>query len=331
MEKNYKLIKGECLEEMAKMENNSVDLILCDLPYEMIDCEWDKKIDTEKLWEQYKRIIKPQGIIILFGVEPFSSELRMANKKWYKYDIIWNKVKCGNPLLSTVQPLRIHENISIFYNTDKDYSIYNREDNECYKYLKSEFDKMNMTVSEFNKKFKTSMGTHYFSLSQFCFPSKKMYEKMQESGYFQKEYKELEKMFEDFKKKYMKKRTYNMQGLVPYTRKKTLKRNEIVSNKKNVGRVYIQKYTNYPQSIITFEKDYEKVHPTQKPTKLLEYLIKTYLNEGEIVLDNTMGSGSTGVSCMNTNRRFIGIELDKKYFEIATKRIQEAAENSKKI
>lgn len=328
MEK-YKLIHGECLEEMKKLKDKSIDLILCDLPYQMTDCEWDKKIDIELLCKEYKRLIKPTGIIILFGVEPFSSELRMSNKKWYKYDIIWNKVKCGNPLISTVQPLRIHENISVFYNTDKDYSIYNREDNECYKYLKSEFDKMNMTIKEFNKKYKTSMRKHYFSLNQFCIPNEEMYKKMQESGYFQMEYKELRVILDDFKKKYAKNRTYNMQGLKPFSRKKTLKRNQIVSNEKNVGKVYIQKYTNYPQSIITFEKDYDKIHPTQKPVKLLEYLIKTYSNKGEIVLDNTMGSGSTGVAAINTNRRFIGIELDDKYFKIVKQRIQEVEEVKK--
>lgn len=324
----YELINGECLEEMEKIKDKSIDLILCDLPYEITDCEWDKKIDIEKLWKQYKRIIKPNGIIILFGVEPFSSELRMSNKKWYKYDIIWNKIQCGNPLLSTVQPIRIHENISIFYNTSTNYLDYNREDNECYKYLKSEFDKINITIDQFNKKFKTTMGRHYFSLNQFCFPVEKMYKKMQkETGYFQKDYDELKKMFEEFKEKYKTKRAYNMQGLVPFNKKITIHRNEIVANKeKDIGKTYIRKYTNYPKSIITFEKDYNNFHPTQKPIKLLEYLIKTYSNENDLVLDNTMGSGSTGVACMNTNRNFIGIELNKGYFEIAKKLIEQASD-----
>ena len=282
----YTLINGECLEEMKKIKDNSVDLILCDLPYGITHCEWDIKIDIKKLWKEYKRIIKPNGIILLFGIEPFSSELRMENLEWYKYDIIWNKKCCGNVLLSRVQPLRIHENISVFYNTNYCNTY---KENECLEYLLKELKKSNLTPTEFNKKFNTYMGRHYFSKSQFCIPSKKMYNKMrEETGNFNMEYKELKKKFDKMREKYKTTRTYNLLGLKKCETKieRVLPENKIFKDKLNVGKVHIQKYTNFPKSIITFDKDYDKIHPTQKPIKLLEYLIKTYSNEDEFVLDN---------------------------------------------
>lgn len=327
----YKLINGECLEEMEKIEDHSIDMILCDLPYEVTDCSWDKKINMDKLWKQYKRIIKRKGVIVLFGIEPFSSELRMSNKNWYKYDIIWNKIHPGNPLLSKIQPLRVHENISVFYNTNSVYDEY--KDNECLDYLQEELKKSNLTIDQFNKKFNTTMGKHYFSKHQFYLPTEKKYNEMREkTGNFNRNYEELKEKYTEMKEKQGTKRTYNLIGLKPCTtkRERVISNNRILKEQSKLGKVHIQKYTNYPKSIITFEKDFNKYHPTQKPVKLLEYLIRTYSNENETILDNTMGSGSTGVSCMNINRKFIGIELDKEYFEISKRRIEEARENLEK-
>lgn len=304
------------------------DKILCDLPYEVTNCSWDKKINMDKLWKQYKRIIKRKGVILLFGIEPFSSELRMSNKSWYKYDIIWNKKNTGNSLLSPVQPLRIHENISVFYNINT-YDLF--EDNECLDYLKTELRKSNLTIDKFNKLFRTSMGKHYFSKHQFWIPTEKKYNQIREkTGNFNRDYKELKEKFEEIKEKQRTKRTYNIQNLVKYNKQCIINENKTVKNNQQViGKKYIQQYTNYPKSIITFDKDYTKYHPTQKPIKLLEYLIKTYSNENETVLDNCMGSGSTGVGCMNTGRKFIGIELDKEYFEISKKRIKESEKQNR--
>lgn len=331
--KRYKLVHGECLEKMKEIKTNSIDLILCDLPYGQTDCAWDTIIPIEPLWKEYKRILKKNGIVVLFGSEPFSSELRMGNKEWYKYDIIWYKKHPGNPLLAPVQPLRVHENISVFYNTKNIRNSY--EENTVLDYLQKELEKCNLTIKEFNKLFNTTMGKHYFVKNQFYIPTEEMYKKMREkTGYFNMEYKELKKEFEKVKEKNKNKnkRAYNMQGLVPCNRISKLNENKIIKqNKDKIGKIHVKKYTNYPKSIVSFEKDYDKVHPTQKPVKLLEYLIKTYSNENDIVLDNTMGSGSTGVACMNTGRRFYGIELEEEYFEIAKRRVKEAEENREKI
>jgi len=231
------LIHGDCLEKMKDIPDKSIDMILCDLPYGTTACKWDVVIPFEPLWEQYKRIIKDRGAIVLFGSEPFSSHLRMSNIKNYKYDWIWNKTTFANQMCAKFQPLKIQENISVF--------------------------------------------------------SKK-------------------------------KHIYHPQGLIEIN-KITKQGSKITDN--NGGGVrkteYFQQYTNYPKNILEFKRDLPNVHPTQKPVALMEYLIKTYTLEGETVLDNCMGSGSTGVACINTKRNFIGIEKDDKYFEIAKKRIEE--------
>ena len=193
------------------------------------------------MWEQINRVIKPNGAIVLFGSEPFSSALRMSNIKNYKYDIIWEKDKASNILNSNRQILKIHENISIFY---KKQCTYNPQ--------KTKLDK-------------------------------------------------------------------------PYTHKnRSVKSDNFGSNGSNYDENGYTVYTHsFPKSIQRFSKDNggKGLHPTQKPVALMEYLIKTYTNEGETVLDFTFGSGTTGVACKNTNRKFIGIEMDDKYFEIGKNRI----------
>ena len=232
------LRQGDCLEIMKDIPDKSIDMILCDLPYGTTACKWDVIIPFDKLWEQYNRIIKDNGAIVLFGSEPFSSQLRMSNLKMYKYDWVWNKKKAGNIFLAKYQPMKIHENIMIF----------------------------------------GKMKTAYFPI-----------------------------MVE--RDKIKKSKNYGTGETMGGDRKKEEK-------------VYIYDKKN-PISILEFSNASQKgkVHPTQKPVALLEYLIKTYTNEGETVLDNCMGSGSTGVACINTNRNFIGIELDETYFNIAKERI----------
>ncbi len=229
-----KLLNGDCLELMKDIPDKSIDMILCDLPYGITACKWDNVIPFEPLWEQYNRIIKDNGAIVLFGSEPFSSQLRMSNIKNYKYDWVWDKKKIGTPLNAKRQPLKIHENIMVF-NKHNYYPI--------------------MSVGKYRKKGGVS------------------------------------------------------------------KQAEITGKVDLNYSVYNNLY--YPKSIIEFSNASQKgkVHPTQKPVELLEYLIKTYTNEKETVLDNCMGSGSTGVACINTNRNFIGIELDENYYKIAENRI----------
>tara|TARA_R110001632_G_scaffold141379_1_gene257331 strand:- start:29 stop:748 length:720 start_codon:yes stop_codon:yes gene_type:complete len=234
-----KLTLGDCLEVMKKIKSGSVDAIICDPPYGTTACKWDSVIDFNLMWEQLNRVIKPNGAIVLFGSEPFSSALRMSNIKNYKYDWVWNKKKGGNPLLSKVQPIKIFENILVFGEKGKKVSYYPiMEKREKIKYRGS------------NKRTATQSTGNAFTENK------------------------------------------------AYTHK-------------------------YPKAILEVSNanQKEKKHPTQKPTELMEYLIKTYTHENEIVLDFTMGSGTTGVACKNLNRGFIGIEQDAKYFEIAKERI----------
>jgi len=229
------LMKGDCLERMKDIENGSVDAIITDPPYGTTACKWDSIIPLEPMWDHLKRIIKPNGAIVLFGSEPFSSALRISNIKNYKYDWIWNKPKGSGFLNAKKRPLRHYETISIF-----------------------------------------SYGTPIY------------YPQGLIQGVFNNSRPALEK----------KPTLYGKQR----------------QHKES-------KFTNYPKDIIKYSKPHKPVHPTQKPVALMEYLIKTYTNEDETVLDFTMGSGTTGVACKNLNRSFIGIEMDDKYFEIAKKRI----------
>ena len=235
------LYNGDCLEVMDKLieQGIKVDAIITDPPYGTTACKWDSVIPFDKMWERLNKLIKPNGAIVLFGSEPFSSQLRMSNLKNYKYDWIWQKTKPSGHLNAKKQPLRKYENISVFY---KKQCLYNPQG-----LIYGEFN--NNRPSRKNKQ----KGSYTFGLEK------------------------------DF-------------GL--------------------------SDATNYPTNILNYTNaNNNLLHPTQKPVALLEYLIKTYTNQNETVLDNCMGSGSTGVACINTNRNFIGIELDEKYFKIAKERI----------
>ena len=230
------LMLGDCLERMKEIPDGSVDLILADPPYGTTACKWDSVIDFDLMWLQLKRIIKPNGAIVLFGSEPFSSMLRCSNLKMFKYDWVWEKEQGVNFQLCKKQPLKIHETISVF-----------------------------------------SVETHNY------FP----------------------------------------QGLIACDIKKSNK-----GKGGNLGHLssedkrkeYKQEWSNYPKTIQRFNRE-RGLHPTQKPVALMEYLIKTYTQEGETVLDFVMGSGTSGIAAKNTGRKFIGIEKDAGYFEIAKQRL----------
>ena len=238
------LIQGDCLEKMKDIPDGSIDMILCDLPYGTTKCKWDDNNAIDGLWDNYNRIIKDRGAIVLFGSEPFSSYLRMSNIKNYKYDWVWDKHIPRGFQTAKYRPMNRHENIMVFGDgAIKYYPIMILRDKP-------------VKVKNYSKKDKTSSN--------------------------------------DIGK-------YN-----------------------DSSREFVYTHRN-PDTIIEgfWEANAGKVHPTQKPVALLEYLIKTYTLEGETVLDNCMGSGSTGVACKNLNRNFIGIELDPEYFKIAEKRINE--------
>lgn len=247
------LIQGDCIEKMKNIESNSIDLICTDLPYGTTKCKWDIIIPFEELWSEYIRLIKDTGAIVLFGKEPFSSQLRVSNLDMYKYDWIWVKDTKSNFMQANHQPLNNVELISVFGKG----------------YVREIKDKVMMT---YNPQFSDG-----------------------------KEYK------------------------IPKVSKTT---DLFGENHKNGVYKHYDRDTSkrYPYNIIQFNMDKPKVHPTQKPVALLEYLIKTYTNEGEIVLDSCMGSGTCGVACKNLNRNFIGIEKEEKYYNIAKKRLEDCDE-----
>lgn len=235
------LILGDCIEQMTQIPSGSIDMILCDLPYGTTACKWDVVIPLDQLWQQYWRVIKKNGAVLLFGTEPFSSFLRMNQIKSYKYDWTWVKNLSTNFLHAKRMPLRKSEIISVFY---KKQCTYNP--------VKSLGHKPTQSAKG------SSDGVLYFGKNNRNYPGGDT--------------------------------------------------------------------SRFPTNILDFKVDDPKIrsHPTQKPVLLLEYLINTYTNEGEVVPDNCMGSGSTGVACINTRRMFIGIEKDEKYFSIAKDRIAEA-------
>ena len=256
------LYKGDCLELMKNIPDESVDLILTDLPYGTTACEWDTVIPFEPLWGQYNRIIKDNGVIVLFGSQPFTSKLILSNIKMFREELVWLKNKSGSGLNAKQKHIKVHENILVFSKNGK--FTYNPQ-----KWLvdKKEFLTQRKTFNE------VEVGNNIYS--------KMIKKRKTDDG------------------------TRNPISIVscriPFTPSKT--------------KIYEDKTVDL------------RVHPTQKPVALLEYLIKTYSNDGETVLDSCMGSGSTGVACVNTNRNFIGIELDDGYFNIAKKRIEEVQKN----
>ena len=256
--KNYELWQGDCLELMKNIPDKSIDMILCDLPYGVTACKWDSVIPFEPLWKQYHRIIKDNGAVVLFGIEPFISTLRMSNIKNYRHERYWNKINAGNFVQAKNHPLKIVENIIVFSKLKVNYyPQMNKNSEEWTQILKAKHK---------NKKESSMVQTvddKYFKMA---------------SGRFE------------------------------------LQSDESVSYPKNI--ITISKFSNECNSK-------HRLHPTQKPVELLEYLIKTYTQEGEVILDNCMGSGSTGVAAMNLHRKFIGMELEPQYFEIAEKRIQD--------
>ena len=254
-----RLLHGDCLELMKGIPDKSVDMILCDMPYGLTKCEWDKCINLSDMWENVSRIIKDRGAILLFSIQPFTTDLIQSNRKLFRYEIIWEKTQKTGFYNANRMPLKGHENILVFYKKLPTYNPIKR------------------TISS------------------------------QEA----------------------KERIVN----IGRTRHKKADRCVLY------GHVNAQDYTDtgerYPHDVIHFSNwngalfgNLNKVtkHPTQKPIPVLEYLIKTYSNKGDAVLDFCMGSGSTGVACVQTGRDFIGIELDDNYFEIAQKRIYEAQE-----
>ena len=241
-----KLKQGNCLELMPQIPSGSVDMILCDLPYGTTACKWDTIIPFEPLWAEYKRIIKKNGAIVLFGSQPFTSALGVSNINMLKYSWYWRKTRATGHLNAKKMPMKDIEDCLVFYAEPPTYNP--------------------QGLQVLNKKQKNSAS--------------------------------------DMARGVTSDATSVVTGGI-------------------TKEEYLQEFTNYPRQVLDFNSEGSTDHPTQKPVALCEYLIKTYTNEGEWVLDNCMGSGTTGVACVNTNRNFIGIEQEEKYFIIAKQRIMD--------
>ena len=238
----YQLIHDDCLKAMLDIPSYSIDMVMCDPPYGTTACKWDSVIPLSPMWEQLKRVIKPNGAIVMTASQPFTTTLISSNMKMFSYCWVWEKSKPVGHLNANRKPMNKHEDIVVFSS---------------------------------------------------------------------------------------KQPTYNPQGLKDIPPRKITRTNKGSIYGKQAGVGSVQKKTGYPHSIIQFQSQNGELHPTQKPVALMEYLIKTYTNEGETVLDFAMGSGTTCVACVNTGRDFIGIEMDAEYFRSAENRIKEALQGKK--
>ena len=237
------IYKGDCLELMPKLvDDKSIDMIFCDLPYGTTKCKWDSVIDLPKLWSEYERVIKDNGVILLFAQTPFDKVLGASNLKLLKYEWIWEKTQATGHLNAKKMPMKAHENILVFY---KKLPTYNPQKTNGHK-----------PINSYTKYIKTQNNTEIY-------------------GEMKRE----------------------------------------ISGGGETDR--------YPRSVITFASDKQKskLHPTQKPLALIEYMIRTYTNEGDLILDNTCGSGTTGLGAKNLGRNFIMMEQDPEHYETACKRV----------
>ena len=234
-------VNADCFDVFPFIEDKSIDAIICDLPYGTTACKWDSILPLHKLWNEYKRVLKPNGVILLTASQPFTTVLVGNDLKMFKYNLVWDKVAVTNPMLAKKQPMRCHEDVLVFYDKQPTYNPQMRK---------------GVKWSRAGKKQHTT---------------------------------------------------------------DTLGQSTLFNNGSDESEM------KYPKSIVTFSNadKTKNVHPTQKPIDLMEWLIKTYTNEGDMVLDNTMGSGTTNLACIKLNRKSIGIEKEKQYYDVAVRRASE--------
>lgn len=307
------LFCGDCLELMKEIPDGSVDMILCDLPYGTIKgmqidgykvrgegaTVWDNRLDTQTIFVEYERILRRNGVAVLFSQEPYTAELRShrATNIEFAYPLIWKKDHFANALIAKKAPVSYFEDISVFF------KVY---DSQLLDPLRDYAARLLKHIGKSKKEIIEQIGQkadHFFRVDsmQFSLCTEKTYQELVDRfGINRMEGFKTFPECAEIEMKSKQKRTFNLP-----------------EGQKFIG------------NVLEFRKDYQGLHPTQKPVALLEYLIKTYTNEGDIVLDNCMGSGSTGVACVNTGRQFIGMELDSGYFEIAKIRIEETEKRLK--
>jgi len=319
---SVQLMQGDCLERMKEIPAGSVDMVLTDPPYGTTACKWDTVIDLEAMWDQIGDVLKPNGVCVLTASQPFTSRLVMSNPDWFRYSWVWEKDQGVNFLSAKRQPLKAHEDVLVFYVDLATQRGAAEEYHPVRRYLQDERSATGLSSEGMRRLLGNYMASHYFTNGvQFCIPSEENYRKLQKTGRFAMPYAEL-KAWYDALGESVKGVTYNPQMVAgsPYTSGKGSSGEVTGSVNKTQTK---NKGTRYPRSVIKMKRETGH-HPTQKPVALMEYLIRTYTNEGDTVLDFTCGSGSTGVAAVNTGRNFIGIELDQGYYAIAEKRIEDA-------
>ena len=335
-----KLLYGDCMEWLPKLPEGQTSLILADLPYNTTDAEYDKNIiPLHEMWQEYKRILQPGGIVALFAAQPFTTKLINSNPQWFKYCWYWDKVACTGALFAKVQPLRRIEEILIFQKPI-DWLII-PEVREIQEYLNQAKQQAGLTSQTLYDLLGNYMYRHYFTPSQWVFIPERDYSKLQQAApdVFTRPYNEMKEKYQAACNKYKldngtASARYFPQDVYKLDKPKfnNIKKQEIYKTQSQ--KEYYQEYTGYPQNVIQIASqtaetaNSKRVHPSQKPVALLEYIIKTYTQPGELVVDNTMGSGSTGVAAVNTGRGFIGIELDASYYRAAVERVKEAKERA---
>lgn len=322
------LINDDCFEGFKQIKKYSLDLICVDLPYGATELEWDKKIDLDKMWKKLKKISKPNALYIFFCNSKLGSELMNSNLSGFKYELIYEKSFTSNFLSCNKRPLCSHELIYIFKQEER-YPDKQKENNlEERKYSKIVKQYINESQKKIDEKM-GNMGTHhFFNDSQFGIPTKTNYEKLSNIYNLQNmsDYKTYEELKKNFSMSNVYKYNPQMVSGTPYKSKAC---EALLPTTKIMKNEIINTGTRHPRSILKYTYDKNKIHPTQKPVELLKFLIKSYTNEGDIVLDFCMGSGSTIIACLETGRNYIGIEKYKYFFDEASKRIEEYKKGNK--
>jgi len=303
-----RLFFGDCLIESDKIKDGSVDLILTDLPYGNMNTDggrklgingWDFVIEPKKVYEIANRILRKNGKMVLFSQEPYTTQLinEAIPNVPFNYRAIWEKDNFAVALGANKNMVSYYEDILIFSKKSPKHDFEGLH--PLREYFLTQKSESGLTDSEIKKILGNGMGGHYFTNgSQFCLPTLNNYQKLQTTGFFKRDWNELKQIDTEYRTELLKQ-----------------------MNEQYPSVFNLWEGNKYKSNILKYKKDYNGYHPTQKPILLLEDLIKTFSNEGNLVVDLTMGSGSTGVACKNTNRSFIGIEKDENYFKIAEQRI----------
>ena len=314
-------INEDCFNVFPKIEDNSIDLVLVDLPYGQTSCEWDVEIDLQLMWQNLKRICRDNCQYLFFTTVKFGNKLINSNPSWFRYDLVWEKFNAVGFLCANKMPLRSHEMIYVF-NSSSTNDISLTRNMKMRAYAKKVKEYINRTLLQINTDFGNRTAEHFirYGDTQFSIPTKETYTKLIElyeinkmDGYLT--YNEL--VFEKIRY------TYNPQK----TPGKPYKIKAYISRKDVYGQEQIPEHENksgdrHPRSVMKYHQSDEKLHPTQKPSNLCEYLIKTYSNENDVVLDFCAGSGSSIIGCIKSNRNYIGIEKNEDIFDIAKERIE---------